>query len=31
MEYIYEKETYKIRGCMMNLYNELGSGFLEKE
>ena len=30
MEYIYEKETYKIRGCMMNLYNELGSGFLEK-
>ena len=31
MEYKYQDETYKIRGCMMKVYNELGSGFLEKE
>jgi len=30
MEFIYKEETYKIRGCMMTVYNELGSGFLEK-
>ena len=30
MEYIFKEETYKIRGCMMKVYNELGSGFLEK-
>ena len=30
MEFKYQNETYKIRGCMMNVYNELGSGFLEK-
>ena len=30
MEYKYQNETYLIRGCMMKVYNELGSGFLEK-
>ena len=30
MEYIFKEETYKIRGGMMKVYNELGSGFLEK-
>ena len=30
MEYKYKNETYLIRGCMMKVYNELGSGFLEK-
>ena len=30
MDYKYQNETYKIRGCMMKVYNELGSGFLEK-
>ena len=30
MEYIYKEETYKIRGCLMKVYNELGSGYLEK-
>lgn len=30
MDYIYKEETYKIRGCLMKVYNELGSGFLEK-
>ena len=26
---IYEKESYKIRGAIFNVYKELGSGFLE--
>lgn len=30
MEYKYQNETFLIRGCMMKVYNELGSGFLEK-
>ena len=30
MDYLYKEETYKIRGCLMKVYNELGSGFLEK-
>ena len=30
MDYKYQDETYKLRGCMMKVYNELGSGFLEK-
>lgn len=30
MGYKYQNETYNIRGCMMKVYNELGSGFLEK-
>ena len=28
--FLYEKESYAIRGCLMNVFNELGSGFLEK-
>ena len=27
---MFEKESYAIRGCLMTVYNELGSGFLEK-
>ena len=30
MEYIFEKESYLIRGCMMNVQHELGCGFAEK-
>ena len=30
MEYIYQKETYAIRGCLNAVYTELGSGYLEK-
>ena len=29
-EYILQDETYKIRGCLNNVYNELGCGFVEK-
>ncbi len=29
-EYILQKETYAIRGCLNAVYSELGSGFLEK-
>lgn len=29
-KFLYEKESYAIRGCLMNVFNELGSGFLEK-
>ena len=28
--YIYQKETYAIRGCLNAVANELGSGYLEK-
>ena len=28
--FLYEKESYAIRGCLMSVFNELGSGFLEK-
>ena len=28
--YLYQKETYSIRGCLNAVYQELGSGFLEK-
>lgn len=30
MKYYLEEETYKIRGCLLNVYNRLGCGFLEK-
>ena len=30
MKYFLEDETYKIRGCLLNIYKELGCGFLEK-
>lgn len=30
MKYFLEEETYKIRGCLLNVHNELGCGFLEK-
>ena len=30
MRYYLEEETYKIRGCLLNVHKELGSGFLEK-
>lgn len=29
-KYLFEEETYKIRGCMINVHSELGCGFLEK-
>ena len=29
-KFLYEKESYAIRRCLMNVFNELGSGFLEK-
>ncbi len=29
-KFLYEKESYAIRGCLMSVFNELGSGFLEK-
>lgn len=29
-EYILQNETYAIRGCLNEVYKELGSGFLEK-
>ena len=28
--FIYQKETYAIRGCLNAVYHELGSGYLEK-
>lgn len=27
---LFEEETYKIRGCVYTVHNELGCGFLEK-
>lgn len=30
MEYIYQNETYAIRGCMKAVFSELGNGYLEK-
>ncbi|MFV1916895.1 MAG: GxxExxY protein [Patescibacteria group bacterium] len=30
MELLYKNETYKIRGVLFGVYNELGPGFLEK-
>ena len=30
MEYLFQNETFFIRKCMMNVFNELGNGFLEK-
>ena len=30
MEYLFQNETFLIRKCMMNVFNELGNGFLEK-
>ena len=30
VDLLYGDETFIIRGCMMRVYNELGSGFLEK-
>ena len=30
MEYLFQNETFLIRKCMMNVFNELGYGFLEK-
>ncbi len=30
IDYEFQEETFALRGCMMNVYNELGSGFLEK-
>ena len=30
MKYFLENETYKIRGCLLNIHKELGCGFLEK-
>ena len=29
-KFLLEKESYAIRGCLMSVFNELGSGFLEK-
>ncbi|MBR5119019.1 MAG: GxxExxY protein [Muribaculaceae bacterium] len=29
-EYILQNETYAIRGCLNEVYKELGTGFLEK-
>jgi len=29
-KFLYENETYAIRRCLMNVFNELGTGFLEK-
>ena len=29
-KFLFEKESYAIRGCLMTVFNELGSGFLEK-
>ena len=28
--FLYEKESYALRGCLMSVFNELGSGFLRK-
>lgn len=28
--FLYQEETYNIRGCMIKVYNELGCGFFEK-
>jgi hypothetical protein len=28
---LYEKETYKIRGVLFKVYNELGPGFFGKD
>jgi GxxExxY protein len=30
MKLIYEEESYRIRGCMLTVFNELGNGFLEE-
>jgi len=30
MNLLYEQETFKIRGVLFRVYNELGPGFLEK-
>ena len=30
MKYLLEEETFKIRGCLLNVHKELGCGFLEK-
>ena len=30
MKLLYEQETFKIRGILFKVYNELGPGFLEK-
>jgi GxxExxY protein len=29
MKLIYEEESYRIRGCILTVFNELGNGFLE--
>ena len=29
-KFLFEEESYAIRGCLMSVFNELGSGFLEK-
>ena len=29
-KFLYEKESYAIRGSLMSVFNELGTGFLEK-
>ena len=28
-KFLFEKETYNIRGCLINVHKELGCGFLE--
>lgn len=30
MRYLLEEETFRIRGCLLNVHKELGCGFLEK-
>ena len=30
MRYFLEEETFRIRGCLLNVHKELGCGFLEK-
>ena len=30
VKYLYQNETYAIRGCLKRVAYELGSGFLEK-
>ena len=30
MKYFLEEETFKIRGCLLNVHKELGCGFFEK-
>ena len=30
VKYLYQEETYAIRGCLKTVAHELGSGFLEK-